>query len=126
VTTRFEEWEAERLQDPKFLAALEKQYPKSERDEAQVRITILQEENASMRAEAGRRFDADNERMVRYETGRRMLKEALRRTQQERDTMREALEAAPQTRDVIGSGGQLRYCEWYHLRRQAALGKDGD
>jgi len=38
----------------------------------------------------------------------------------------DALEAAPQPRDVIGSGGQLRYCEWYHLRRQAALGKDGD
>ena len=50
MTTKFEEWEAERMQDPKFLAALEKQYPKSERDEAQARITVLEEENEWLRA----------------------------------------------------------------------------
>ena len=38
----------------------------------------------------------------------------------------DALKAAPKPRDVIGSGGQRRYCEWYHLQCQVALGKEGE
>jgi len=74
-------------------------------------IEVQREENASMRAEAGRRFDANNEEMVRLETGRRMLKEALRRTQQERDTMRDALKAVEETEPRIVEIAQERIAE---------------
>ena len=104
----------------------------AELDERNAELSILRPayralfaDNALMRAEVGQRFDANNEEMVRRETSSRMLKEALRRTQQERDTMRTALKAAPEPRGIIGSAGQLRYCEWYHLQCQAAL-KEGE
>jgi len=37
----FEEWEAERLRDPEFLAALAARYPEHERARAQVQLNIM-------------------------------------------------------------------------------------
>ena len=66
MTTRFEEWEAERLRDPEFLAALAARYPEHERDRAQVQITILQEENASLRAACGAIVQEIDDNQVYY------------------------------------------------------------
>ena len=100
MTTRFEEWEAERLQDPRFLAALEKQYPKSQRDEAQARITALVEENEKQRGVI------------------EMLMERCRWLQEESGTLHGALEAAPKP---WASGKPFSYWRWWWKVRGAAL-----
>ena len=90
---------AERLQDPKFLAALEKQYPKSKRDEAQVQITILQEENERQRGVI------------------EMLMERCRWLQEESGTLYGALEAAPEPPPKFGEQlfwREKRYRVWYN------------
>ena len=117
MTTRFEEWEAERMQDPKFVAALEKQYPKSERDEAQARITVLEEENERLRSDnqelEATLLDAISASLqsLRYET-----------------VMRRALGAAPQSVPPTTSQMTIEdwwfwraYGDWYFGQRQAAL-----
>ena len=103
MTTRFEEWEAERLQDPAFLAALEKQYPKWERAVAQARTAELQDENEKQRDVI------------------EMLMERCRWLQEESGTLYAALDGAPKP---WTSGTPFSYWLWWWEVRQAALRGD--
>ena len=96
-------------------------------------IIALRRESARLRAEAGQRFDADNEQIVRLQTGRTMLEKALFRTQQERDTLRAALETVHWvSEDDVGIRHTgAKWCPWCRrfegegdkldCQRQAAL-----
>ena len=92
MTTRFEEWEAERLRDPEFLAALAARYPEHERARAQVQLNI-------MRAALKTALDALREAPTPY----------LLATIQE-----SAIKGRPP--------GIARYTAWYNGKRQRALG----
>jgi len=110
----FEEWEAGRLQDPEFLAALEAQYPKYERDRAQVQITILQEENSSLRAECDKLDKQAAMAIALADEAQALSAKVL----DENDALRTALRAAPKPpwnfRPTIGWQGV--YCDWYEAQ----------